>query len=494
MNLAILIGISEYDNSGNLSACSEDVNIMKNIIDKIDKFDDICYIKKNITAREIKTKIANFINKYSKEAVNELFFYFSGHGYRNGNDFFYVVSDFNENKLETTSLRNTELDSLIKNLSPKLTIKVIDACYAGTQYIKSSEQDLSPILNKSAKENEFQSLYFLYSSDSNNESLANDKISFFSKSFFESLIQQDGEIRYRDIISYIADDMKLKKYPEPTFITQAKSTEVFANISSNIINYLNPYINCEHIDNIEKVNKEEIDIPNNLISLIKSKSEEEYCTKEEAFSNINILKDKLMTARWGKPIGEIFNIELIEYQYTIPNVIKIARWVQEHKSDGFFIEPRYAEETYFEEEYIEVPKNPKNRTSLFMQTALSHLYREKDYKLEKIEKIRQVLSGIEYKAETPFEALHIKYMPKENSIDNYSLMIVIIFSRKDLVIFSSIEDLGYKNWDIASEMECKNWKINKLKLKDKNNISIFIDELVEESSKFILEDIENKLK
>ncbi|MFX4236677.1 hypothetical protein ACOL3F_12195, partial [Aliarcobacter butzleri] len=62
---------------------------------------------------------------------------------------------------------------------------------------------------------------------------------------------------------------------------------------------------------------------------------------------------------------------------------------------------------------------------------------KKDYKLEKIEKTRKILNGIEFTTVTAFKAMQIKFKPKFNAIENYALTIVPIFSRKNLVIFNS---------------------------------------------------------
>ena len=62
MNLAIIIGVSQYDNGNPLEACDNDIDIMKNISEKLNKFDDICYISNSPKAYEAKQIITKFIN------------------------------------------------------------------------------------------------------------------------------------------------------------------------------------------------------------------------------------------------------------------------------------------------------------------------------------------------------------------------------------------------------------------------------------------------
>ncbi|ELV8728819.1 caspase family protein, partial [Vibrio fluvialis] len=230
MNLAILIGVSQYENCSDLSACGNDVEIMSNIITQLDKYDDVCVISNSPKAYEAKQKITAFINKHKDSKVDELVFYYTGHGARFDDDFFYIFSDFSEGRREVSGLRNSELDGLIRNLEPELTIKVVDACFAGGNYVKS-EADIKPILEKSAKENELNKLYFLHSSNSEETSLATSEYSLFSNSFFKSLTQNEGDIRYRDFMAYVADDMAVNGYPKPTFVVQAENTEIFGEVS-----------------------------------------------------------------------------------------------------------------------------------------------------------------------------------------------------------------------------------------------------------------------
>ena len=60
-----------------------------------------------------------------------------------------------------TTIENTELDNWIRLLNPALTVKIIDACHAGVQYIKDPEV-FKDFLNSTPKS--FNSFYFLFSS------------------------------------------------------------------------------------------------------------------------------------------------------------------------------------------------------------------------------------------------------------------------------------------------------------------------------------------
>lgn len=498
MNLAIIIGVSNYDdiNYPTLKACDNDISIMKNTLEKLNKYEDICYISNSPKAHEVKQKITEFIKKHKAKTINELFFYFSGHGDRNRDDFFYVLSDFNESKRETTGLRNTELDGLIKNLSPKLTIKIIDACFSGTTYIKSNNDSIEPILKKSAEDNEFQNLYFFYSSNSEEESLANENISFFSESFFKSLLENHGDIRYRDIMAFVADDMNFNKYPEPIFITQANNTEIFGNITDELIAYLNMEfdINPENNELLfeQKDVKENKIQDKSLFELIQEKSENEYCTKEEGFNNIKLLKDCFSVKNWPEDITTIFKIEINELEDFIQNKKGIGKWLKENDDEKYFAIPVYEEEIYYQEEYVAIPTKPNALKSI---SAFNRLYgrNENDYKLEKVEKVRKILKGISFTTEVPFEGIQLKFIPKFNAIEHYCFTIVPIFSRKTLLIFNVIETLEYKGWESIINPSYKNWKVKRLSLKRKDKIVKFTEDKIVSITKYITDEIKTKL-
>jgi len=370
----------------------------------------------NIKGFEAKQKITEFVKKHKENSVEELVFYYTGHGARYDDDFFYVFSDFNEKRKEITALRNSELDGLIRNLNPKLTVKVIDACYSGSTYIKSDD-DIKPTLEKSAKENSLNNLYFLHSSSSEETSLANDLYSFFTFSFCKSIAELDGAIRYRDIMAYVADDMSQRGYPKPTFVVQADNTEVFGEVDGEFRKYVRESLNIHVEDqdlpekNKTKLNEDEKE--DLLLKTISRKSSEEFCSEEEASKNITLIKELLDQSRWPDQILGVFEIEMedIDHTSTIKNGVEIGRWLNKNSEESYFSYPTYGTETYFEEEYKKLPKKPSKATDIL--GGLYSLRRslgfddDHEYKLEKIEKKRRFVDGFEYSADSPFRGLQL---------------------------------------------------------------------------------------
>ena len=86
VNLAIVIGSSEYlDVSDNLSTVKNDFRLISNILRLSGKYTEILDILDNKNSSEVKSLISTFITKYKDIEVNEILFYFSGHGIRKMN-------------------------------------------------------------------------------------------------------------------------------------------------------------------------------------------------------------------------------------------------------------------------------------------------------------------------------------------------------------------------------------------------------------------------
>lgn len=472
---------------------------MEGVFERLGKFDDICLISDSPKAFEAKQKLTEFINKHKAKEISELVFYYSGHGARYDDDFFYVFSDFKEDRKEVTGLRNTELDGLIRNLNPELTVKIVDACYSGSAYVKS-DADIKPYLEKSAKENNLNKLYFFHSSSSEETSLASNVYSYFTYSFCKSLSEHEGPIRYRDIMAFVADDMASSGYPKPTFVVQADNTEIFGEVDSNLLGYTKTTLKLvSTTEGVEENVVESLQAESTLLELVEKRSNEEYCSYEEASANIGQIKHHLQSECWPPDITALFDFEELEIDttYQIPNATEIGRWIHKNNKERLFAKPSRSTETYFEDEYVEIPRKPsKYRDAFASITALAALglSDDKDYKLEKIEKERQIIDGFEYTAESPLRSLKLHFRPRHAALDNYCLTIVVLFSRRSLVIFNSKESLPYKSWDSISNPLCLNWKAKSIMLKDSESIVKYVKELVVSMSSYITEDISQKLE
>jgi hypothetical protein len=306
-------------------------------------------------------------------------------------------------------------------------------------------------------------------------------------------------------MAYVADDMEINGFPKPTFIVQADNTETFGEINSELIEYLNEKLglNSDSEEDNSKSKLDDAEHTTRLIQLVQEKSENEYCTQEEGLANINLLKEHLQTEKWPPDTTDLFDVVFRELEYSIPNEIGIGRWLIKNNNEKYFVVPKYKTVTYHEQEYIEVPKKPSNRrhsdllginsSVLAISRVFGKYEEDKEYKLEKVEKKREVLSGIEYTTVTPFKGIQFFFEPKFNAVENYVLTIVPVFSRRYLEVFNSLEVLRYTGWESISNTKCSDWKVKKVFLKQPDEIINFCSEKISSVTEYLIEDIKTKL-
>jgi hypothetical protein len=86
-NLAILVGNTDYRSLTKLDCCKADVAAMRELLDATEKYETIEIIE-NADANDLKAKVRAAVDNANAPA--ELFFYFTGHGYSNEDEFFIV--------------------------------------------------------------------------------------------------------------------------------------------------------------------------------------------------------------------------------------------------------------------------------------------------------------------------------------------------------------------------------------------------------------------
>lgn len=227
MNLAFVVGVSRYSNIDDLPACRADAELLRKILRATNRYNQVVYYIDNTRSNHIKANMADFVRHHHRANIDEFFWYFSGHGQFSDGDFRYLLSDYDEERPMQTTLSNSDVDGFIRSLRPKLAVKVVDACNAGTSYVKDSNA-LRKHLNESRRE--FRNCYFMFSSLQSQSSYQNSELSFFTKSFCRSIaVTSAKEIRYKDIIDFVSDEFEGSQQQTPLFVNQANFTEKFAS-------------------------------------------------------------------------------------------------------------------------------------------------------------------------------------------------------------------------------------------------------------------------
>ncbi|MCU7548135.1 caspase family protein [Chitinophagaceae bacterium LB-8] len=471
MNLAIIIGVAEYkDKRNNLPGCANDTAAIHNTITKTEKFDSTLILNANEESAKVKDELTNFVSVNKGQKIDEIFFYYTGHGEFYNNEFYYLLSDFDPSKRKQTSLQNMEIDTLLKTLSPKLVIKVIDACQSGTSYIK--ESDAIAKYFDSSKQT-FNKCYFLNSSLNTQSSFQNDEMSFFTKSFIDSIqLHKTDEIRYKDIIDFISDEFENNGDQTPFFVIQAELTERFCTIKPQLREYL------------KSLSAKPAPAPSaskapNIADMVKSEAKE-FSTKEEAITLLETIRSVVSQLELAPELNELYELKVsvIEEIKNVPSRITIGKWLKENPN-AFFAKPTH---TRVYDDPNEVFSALSNQIRL-----RSQVQEEKPAKYE--------LDGYDLKIDVPFKGLSIIANSKYPNINSYNLVIVFLLSKKAIRFFYFHASYIEESWDNRKlnykEIE---WKTVEFKITDKDSVIEGVKAIFTELNSRITKDLTDRFK
>lgn len=452
MKLAIVIGVSNYSSSANnLPGCKNDAEAVGEILKKTNNYDDILYINNNEKSAETKTQISNFVSKHKGDSIEELFYYYSGHGEFVNDEFYYVLSDFDTKKRNQTSLQNSEIDDLIRTLSPELVVKLIDACQSGTTYIKEGN-----VLNKYFNDTKvgFKKCYFLNSSLNNQSSFQNDHISFFTLSFIKALKEHTTQdIRYKDIIDVISDDFIDNQDQTPFFVIQADYTEKFCTYSDALREYLN------RVDTVFK-QQESQKSPSTLLEMVKENAKD-YINKEGADKVVEFLKNEFASFSFSEELKDLYklNISFQKDYKSIPRLGVIATWLRQNKNEHF-AKPIY------EDEYD-----------------------------DEVGGVVEVITGFDLKFLTPFKSVKIDIIGLFPNLTSYQLCAVFLMSKKTLTLFYCVINYLDEGWDSRKlNKQDVNWIFTQAKVVDDNAVKLSIESIKKHIEDRIVEELKSKFE
>lgn len=473
MRIAILIGISKYQNYDNLPGCENDIKAIEDVLKTSKEFNEIKVYPNSVNSDVLKEDLSKFFSDLKGKDVSEVFFYFSGHGNFFNNEFYYILSDFDETKRRQTSLQNLEIDTMIKSVNPKMVSKVVDACQSGISYIKGNNNIVEKYYSKTTES--FEKCYFLHSSMSNQYSYQNDELSDFTRSFLNSLQTSTKPlIRYKDIIDYISDEFERSAEQTPFFVTQADHTEPFLTISEDVKSVLAKYIKKSSRN--DRSSEEKVNYTSYLEKI--RKDAEIYSSKEETDKLLQKIKDIIEKTPLVSELSELYSLKpTFEYYLdSLPNRQIVGRWLQENKHD-FFAKPEH-ESTPYEEEVL----NPFGGiASLLGQT-------------KKITKYKNVLVGFEQSLELQYTYLIIDFIPIYPNLSQYGLILTFLISKKEIKFFYSLTDYTDTDWTNKKINLGFKWQSADFLIKESKKIEKFIEDILNDNQIFILTTVKKKFE
>jgi Caspase domain len=232
-NIAILIANASYQSMPQLDCCREDLAAMTKLIESTGRFGSIHPII-NANADLIRSTIRGALANATE--VDEIFFYYSGHGEIVGSEFFFCGTDFANAHPHKTGVSHDALHGLLRSSSPGLLVKIVDACSSGTLLVKSD----IPFLPTS--KDGFKNVIQMASSLNSQSSLTGHPLSEFTQAFCNACIQKiDGTIYYGDIANSIKDAFLNHETQTLHFVTQGTGLEVFVENADRLSAFRSSY-------------------------------------------------------------------------------------------------------------------------------------------------------------------------------------------------------------------------------------------------------------
>lgn len=474
MRIAILIGVSEYAaKSENLPGCKQDVVSMAAVVEASGKFDEILTFKGLVRAADVKSSISQKVEALRGSKVDEVFFYYTGHGAFRDDEFFFVLSDYSEEKLRQTSLQNSEIDNWLRTLKPELAVKVVDACHSGLAYVKD-KQYLEALLRKSI--DRFKSCYFMFSSTSQQYSYQNETLSDFTRSFLCAVKNSSSEtIRYKDIIDSISDDFELNEVQTPAFVTQASFTEAFAERTPKFVELVESVLAPFAL--IEEGDQPPVKIEGELtLEQMVRKGAERYRTKEEASALLLNLKETLAQFKSSSEFASLYDMEVSFEQNleSLPKKATIGEWLEKHL-DEYFGSVVKEEESY--------------------QARVSSYYSVIRYPFapEYETRYRMKIVGFELDHNGPYNWIRMHATPRYPNIPWCNCSIVIILSKSVIRFFYFFTEYVDRSWSDREPKLNFTWKTDELPLAEENRIRDFVSNLQSSFAEWVIEQVRKRL-
>jgi hypothetical protein len=335
-NLAILIGNTDYNSMPKLECCHDDVHAINELLKATEKFEEVIIIE-NADSDALKTQLRNAVDKV--KSPEELFIYFSGHGYIHEIEFYHCATNFDAKRPNETGLSTTELHTLLRPSGARLVVKVIDACYSGTPLVKSERVWLP--LSKDG----FHNLIQIASSLDTQTSLTGDPLSVFTRKFRDAALRKtDGPVFYTDIISTLRDAFIDNDSQTPHFVSQGTGREQFIDDAKRL-EHLRASLEEARTADAAEVQADRLAEPTPASLLDRLRSADAKIVTPELMSRVVAsLFDSLIKTLSGGDFGEFYSHDVIEHSRFEEQTAKqfIIHVLQKEKRADNFVTAHYS--------------------------------------------------------------------------------------------------------------------------------------------------------
>lgn len=330
-NIAILIGNTQYQNLSNLECCANDVARMHELLAHTQKFNQILdYVDKPL--HSVKDALRHL--SALEGGYEEVFFYFTGHGLSNSDDFYMCFDGFREASPNSTGLSRTDAYDIVKAFSAELSVFVIDACEAGRNLIKSDPRPLTR-----EPKSGFSKFMQISSCTETQFSLAGKDISVFTDQFIKACLKtEQGIIYYSDIENALRDAFLNDAAQTPHFIRQGTLVEQFCPDASRLDPLRLAILEQDsEVEQAVENTASNFEIAKSRIESIESKVP----TKESAQAFINgVFEQAIGQAELTPEVAEFFNVRTIKHNNfdNVQNKKTVVGLLQRRGGSDSFVE------------------------------------------------------------------------------------------------------------------------------------------------------------
>ena len=308
-SIAILVGNTRYTSLSELPCCHDDLVAMKELLEATTRYShsDIESIE-NADADDLKARVREVVDKQS--SVEELFFYFTGHGCQQDDDFYYCAPEFDPKNPNKTGISTNELHRLLRMASADVVVKVVDACNSGTVLVKSG-QGFS-----AEQEHDFRSLIQISSCLDSQTSLTGQPLSAFTARFRDSALRKsEGVVYYTDIIYSLRDEFIGDNDQTPFFVAQGTGRERFVD-DARRLNTLRARVLVQRQSSEESQNGHAlIRATASTLPELLAAAENRAATPEKMSSFVDSLFDALRERVSIEEFSEFFDLDVTEHSY-----------------------------------------------------------------------------------------------------------------------------------------------------------------------------------
>jgi len=474
MDLAVVLAVSDYKGKhSRLPGCAKDAEVIEVILRKESRFVDPLVIKGETSSSVVKGKLVDYIAQHKGKEIGEFLFYFSGHGLFKDGEFFYVLSDYDASRTKQTSLENSELDSLIKALKPKITVKIVDACQSGISYVKDDDSFARYL---KGSQNEFQTCYFLFSSQSDQSSYQDDNLSDFTKNIATCVHDHTGAaVRYKDLIDYVSDSFAGNPSQTPFFVVQADFTDRFCSVDETLRKSLAGLLAGGATQPLEGETKP-ARTPRSLKDIVAEEAKK-YCTAEEVALILGDLSQDLKVSAGNAP-NDFLSLFELEYEVGadyagLPSLAAIGKWIE--KSDhNYFADPVT--------KTVPVPIGPHNVMDLIVQP----------WGEPRKENVVQVTVGVKATTDMPYRYLRVIAKPKYPNLNRTACILLPLVSKTQVAIFNTMLNYKEAGWNEEVMEGSPKWNLAERELKDMTGIRAYFVKVLDKYWAFTLDPVRER--